>query len=108
MYIVMASAINAKSQNNDPSIAAHLSAPAAGSTRFLEVLDKDRFSIDPDGRNSILGNGENDFEYAFTGKHHDYCGKYWNFWKKLISLRELIRQYGNKYIATFTEIVSDV
>ena len=66
----MVSARNAKSQN-DPNIAAHLSAPATGGTRFLDVLDEDRFSIDPDGRNSILGNGDNDFEYAFTGKHLD-------------------------------------
>ena len=104
----MATARNAKSQNNDTNIAAHLSAPATGGTRFLEVLDEDCFSIDLDGSNSILGNGDSDSEYAFTGKHHDYCGKFnksWDFWKKLMVLRELIRQYGNKYISTFTEIM---
>ena len=79
----MATVRNSKSQNNDPNIAAHhLPASATGGTRFLEVHDEDLFSIDPDGRNSILGNGDNDFEYAFTGKRHDYCGKFnmcWDF-----------------------------
>ena len=76
----MATAKNANSQNNDLNIAAHLSAPATGGTRFLKVFNEDCFSIDPDGRYSILGNGDNDFEYAFTGKHHDYCGKFNKYW----------------------------
>ena len=64
----------------DTNIAAHLSAPATGGSRFLEVLDEDCFSIDFDGSNSILGNGDSDSEYAFTGKHHDYCGKFNKSW----------------------------
>ena len=57
----MATTRNAKSKNNSTYLAARLSVPANGGTRFLEVLDEDHFYIDPDGRNSILGDNDNDF-----------------------------------------------
>ena len=99
----MATVRNSKSKNNNTNLATSLSVSANGGTRFLELLDKDHFYIDPDGRNSILGKNDNDFEYAFTGKHHDYHSKFHKYCRNtLMVLRELVRQYENKYFVTFT------
>ena len=77
----MATVRNAKSKNNNTNLAARLSVLANGGTKFLDMLDEDGFYIDPDGRNSILGKNDNDFEYAFTGKHHDYHCKFHKYWE---------------------------
>ena len=79
----MVTARNGKSQNNNSNLAARLSALAIGGIRFLEVIDENCYSIDPDGNNSILGNNENDFEYVFTGKHKDYYHKFRKYWQIL-------------------------
>ena len=107
----MATGKNAKSKNNNTNLAARLSVPANGGTRFLEVLDEDRFILTLTDvtvflvRTTMTLNMYLLVNTMIIIVNFTSTG---NYQSTLMVLRELVRQYENKYFVTFTKIVSDI